>query len=94
MLAPLTVKMPLPFFTNAPEPLMMPEKVVEVLSPPVVRFPAPIVTAPPPARDPMVWLKPFAWSVAPLVTVTADVAGRLLATPSRSVPAFTAVAPV
>ena len=72
---------------------MPPENVVLVLSMPVVSVAEPSVTAPAPASEPMVWLKPARLSVAPLATVNALLAENALVAPAASVPALTAVAP-
>ena len=68
-----------------------------MLSPPAVRVtepPAPVVTVPAPASEPMVSLKPLRSNVAPKATVTALLAPNALFTPNRMVPALIAVAPV
>ena len=64
-LSPESVSVPEPDFVSAIVPLPFcstPEKVVEVLSPPVVSVTAPaalLVTVPPPASEPIVSLKVF-----------------------------------
>jgi hypothetical protein len=50
-------------------PEIAPEKVVLVLSLPVVSVATPKVTAPAPASEPMLWLKPARLSVAPFAIV-------------------------
>ena len=77
-----------------PVPAIAPEKVVLVLSTPVVRIAAPSVTAPAPASEPMVWLKLFRSSVPPLATVNELNGEKALTAPACSVPTLTAVAPV
>ncbi len=96
MLAPLSVKVPLPLFVRPPVPLMAPEKVVEVLSPPVFKVPLPSSTLPAPASEPMVLLKLFRSYVAPLATLTlsAELEGTPSALPSLKVPALMVVAPL
>ena len=87
-----------------PVPLIMPPKVVLVLLLPVVRVALlPRVTlpprAPPPAKEPMVWLKLFRSSVAPevLAMETAEPVPKACppaAAPARMVPALMVVLPV
>ncbi len=83
-----------------PVPLMVPEYVVLVPSPPVVSVAAapsttvPPVT-PPPASEPMALLKPLRSSVAPAAlasVMTVPIPNAWVATPALSVPAFTVVA--
>ena len=74
-------------------PPIEPENVVLVLSLPVASAALPSVTAPPPASEPIDWLKPARSSVAPEATVTALPLPRVLAMPAFSVPAETLVAP-
>ncbi len=76
-----------------PDPVIPPEKVVELLSPPAVRLPAPRLRAPAPASDWMVWLKPFRSSVAPEAMVKAELDEKPPTAPARSVPAATLVGP-
>jgi hypothetical protein len=73
---------------------IIPEKVVEVLSPDViVSNPlAELVTVPAPAKDPMVSLKPFKSNMP--FTVTALVFVILSAAPNFKVPIEIVVAPV
>ncbi len=94
MLVPLTVKTPLPVLVRPPVPLMTPEKLVEVLSPPVVSVPLPRVTLPAPASEPIVPLRLFRSKIAPLATLTAEADDTPPAAPRRSVPVLMVVAPV
>src|SRR5262245_34368405 len=71
----------------------MPEKVVLVLSPPVVNVPEPSVTDPAPASEPIVCARLLRSSVAPAATVKALADENALAAPARSVPALTSVLP-
>ena len=91
---PLSTKAPIPTLVRPPEPEITPENVVLVLSLPVVSVAAPSVTLPAPASEPMVWLKLFRSSVAPLATVNALNGENAFVAPACSVPAFTLVAPV
>ena len=77
-----------------PAPEIVPEKMVLVLSLPVVSVAEPSVTPPVPASEPIVWLKLARASVAPLATVKALNGENALTAPACSVPAFTPVAPV
>jgi hypothetical protein len=90
---PESVSAPLPALVNPPLPEMPPEKVVLVLSTPVLSVAAPSVTAPAPASEPILWLKLLRSSVAPFATVKALMAENAFAAPACKVPAFTAVAP-
>jgi hypothetical protein len=54
---------------SPPLPDMLPENVVLVPSLPLVSVAVPSVTAPAPASEPTVWLKPLRSSTAPLATV-------------------------
>ena len=75
MFAPDRVKVPLPFLTKEPVPLITPEKVVEVLFCPAINWLAFSVMFPAPAIDPTV--SPLArFRVAPLETETALVSFR------------------
>ncbi len=86
--------MPVPALVSPPVPLITPEKVVDVLFPPVVRVPVPSVTLPTPAREPIVSAKLFRSKVAPPATTTALVLAMRLAAPSCKVPTLMVVAPV
>ena len=86
--------MPVPVLVRPPVPEIAPEKVVLVLSLPVVSVAAPSVTLPAPASEPIVWLKPLKSSVAPDATVNALNGENAFAAPACSVPALTLVAPV
>ena len=72
---------------------MLPAKVVLLLSPPAVSVAEPSVTVPPPASEPIVWLKLLRSSTAPEATVNALPAENAFAAPARSVPALTDVPP-
>jgi hypothetical protein len=89
---PESVSVPVPILVSPP-PEIVPEKVVLVLSLPVVSVAEPSVTLPAPAREPMVWLKLARLSVAPLATVNALDDDKAFVAPAASVPALTAVAP-
>ena len=90
----------MPFFTSetVPDPFWItPEKVVEVLLAPVLSVAAVVllsVTVPAPAREPMPLPYPPRSSVAPLPTVTAELAPKADVLPACSVPALTVVVPV
>jgi hypothetical protein len=60
--------------SNDPEPEIIPVKLVEELSPPVVRMPEPNVILPAPVIDPTVQLNPLR-SNPPEATFTAELAG-------------------
>ena len=101
MLAPESVSEPVPVFVSAvtlAPSLTTPEKVVEVLSPPVVSVAGALtpllVTKLPatPASEPMLLEKPPRSSVAPLATVTAELEPKAVVEPACSVPALTVVA--
>ena len=92
MLAPASVSVPAPILVSPPMPDMVQENVVLVLSLPVLGVAEPRVTLPPPASEPMVWLKPSRSSVAPLATVNALLAG-MHSFAACSIPALIAVAP-
>src|SRR5262245_42063755 len=71
VLAPDNVHVPVPTLVTPPAPLMTPLNVVDALLPPVVNVPPLRRTAPPPASEPIVVLKPPRSSVPPLATVIA-----------------------
>ena len=85
--------MPVPVLVRPPVPEIAPEKVVLVLSLPVVSVAAPSVTLPAPASEPMVWLKLARLSVAPDAIVNALNGENAFVAPACSVPALTAVPP-
>ncbi len=93
MLAPASVSTPLPILVRPPLPEITPEKMVLVLSLPVVRVAEPSVTLPAPASEPMLWLKLARLSVAPAATVNALFCAKVFAAPACSVPALTKVLP-
>ena len=95
VLLPDKIIVPVPVLVSVPVPLMMPEKVVDPLLPPVVSAPAPSVTLPAPASEPMVSVWPLTLNSAPLATVRAEVSGILsiALTPSCSVPELIVVVP-
>ena len=72
--------------SEPPVPEMRPEKIVLVLSLPVVSVAEPSVTLPALASEPTAWLKLFRSRVAPLATVNALSAARALTAPACSVP--------
>ena len=87
--------MPVPVLVKLVEPGIVPEKMVEVLSPPVVNVVAEANrTLPAPAREPMVRGVAPVLKVAPALTVRAVVSARRPAPESSSVPAATVVGPV
>ena len=92
--APVIVSVPLPALVKPPVPETLPEKVDDVPSPPALSVPAPRVTLPAPASEPMPALKPATLKIAPPATVTRDDAGPDAALPSVTVPTFTFVAPL
>ena len=99
LLVLVSVSVPLPFWVSPKTPgpfCNVPEKVVEVLLPPVVSVAAvPLsVTIPAPARLPMLLLKPARSIVAPLASVTAELLPKALVDPALSVPPLITVAPV
>ena len=79
-MAPVRVIVPLPVFVKPPVPvlLMTPENAVDVLLPPAMStgVPAPSVTEPAPASEPIVSVKPPRSSVPGAAMVTAVVFGR------------------
>src|SRR5262249_18918781 len=75
-------------------PEITPEKVVLVLSFPVVSVADPSVTLPTPASDPIVWLNPLRSTVAAAATVKALFDEKAFVAPACSVPTLTLVAPV
>lgn len=86
---------------TAPVPLIIPEYAVDVLFPPVVRVAAPRMTlppvVPPPAREPIVLLKPVISKIADasFAMVIAEPLPKACVTiPALSVPKLTVVAPV
>ena len=99
VLVPDIVKVPVPALVTAMEVAVpfsiIPEKTVEVLSPPEVIVSDPLaelVTVPAPAKDPTVSLKPFKSNMP--FTVTALVFVILSAAPNFKVPAEIVVEPV
>ena len=99
VLVPDSVKVPVPALVTAMEVAVpfsiIPEKIVEVLSPPdvIVSDPlAELVTVPAPAKDPTVSLKPFKSNMP--FTVTALVFVILSAAPNFKVPTEIVVEPV
>ena len=94
VLSPESVMVPEPCLVTLPVPEMMPEKVVFVASPVVRTPPVPRVTAPAPAREPMVSVRVLTLNVAPEPTVTAVVSARTLLAAKVRVPALMLVAPV
>lgn len=92
--------MPLPVLASAvlaAPSWMMPEKVGDRLSPPVVSvaaFGPLLVTVPAPASPPIASLKPPRSSVVPVLAVSALPALKLLALPPFSVPPVMVVTPV
>ena len=96
VLAPLSVRVPVPFFTNEPElvPLMTPENVVAELSWPAMSCPVPTLMLPAPEIEPTVSLELFMSKVAPEATLSADESGMRLAAFSFNVPKLTVVGPV
>jgi hypothetical protein len=81
--------------TSPPLPDITPLKTLLLLSPPAVSVPPPRVTKPDPARLPMVWLKLFRSSVAPLApSVTGLLALKVFTDPARRVPWLIVVAPL
>ena len=92
-MVPESVKVPVPDLSMAPVPLMSPEKVVSVLSAPVVSVvPLNRLTDPVPVMEPKVSLVVIV-RVAPLATVTALVSFRDDPLLTVSVPADTVVVP-
>ena len=94
ILVPVSFMLPTPDFTSPPVPERTPENVDAVPSPPALSVPAPSVTLPAPASEPMVALNPATLNVAPLATFTRDADGLAAATPRVSVPTFTSVLPL
>ena len=97
---PESVSVPLPILVSASVP--DPSWIVP-LNVPVSPFPlvisvtgkaALLVTTPPPASDPMAWLKPARSSVAPEAMLNALVTENVFAAPARSVPAFGGSGPI
>ena len=91
MLAPANVRVPAPILVRPPVPTIGPEKMVLVLSLPVVSIPLPSVTLPVPASEPIVWLKPPRSSVAPDETVNALDGAKALTAPPFNMPVLTVV---
>ena len=90
---------PVPVLVSAIDPApfpIVPEKIVEVLSPPAVSVAAPplLVRVPAPASEPMAFEKPATSSTALLATVTAELLPKALVEPACKVPASTTVGPV
>src|SRR5262245_25896685 len=85
--------MPAPDFVSPPPPLMAPENVVLVPSPPAVSVAVPSVTLPAPASEPIDCAKLLRLSVAPAATVNALADENALTAPARSVPVITSVLP-
>ncbi len=94
MLGPDSVSAPVPILVRPPAPVIPPENVVLVLSLPVVSVAEPSVTAPAPASEPSVWLKPARAKVAPDATLYELLGEKAFTTPACSVPTLTKVAPV
>jgi len=95
-LVPSIVNVPAPFLTRDPCPEIRPEKVVDVLSPPVVRVWVPRVTLEPatPASEPTIWLAAEMSNVAPFAMEKALFGLKEFSAPPASVPALMVVAPV
>ncbi len=94
-MVPLRVCLPVPATVKAPVPLRTPEKVLSVLlSAPVVKLAAWILTEPAPAKEPTVSVRFVKFSVAPAATVTADVSAITWSAPVLNVPALMTVGPV
>ena len=104
-MVPDRARVPVPALVRAtvPEPFSItPAKLVEVLSPPVVRVAVvrvvEFVTRPVPltaeAREPMETLMPARSSVAPVDKVTAEPVPKALVLPAFKVPPLIVVAPV
>ena len=93
VLAPASVSVPFPILARPPVPDITPEKIVLVLSLPVVRIAEPSVTLPAPATEPTIWLNPLRLSVAPDATLKALNSENALAIPACKVPMLTEVAP-
>ncbi len=94
LLPPVSVSVPLPSLVRLPVPLMVPENVVELLSPPADKIPEPpSVTVPAPASEPMV-SAPLTVRMAPDATVTALASPIAEPPDATSVPAETVVAPL
>jgi hypothetical protein len=88
------MNVPAPILVRPPVPAIEPEKMVLVLSLPMVSIALPSVTPPAPASEPIDWLKLLRSSVAPLATVNELNGEKALTAPACSVPTLTAVAPV
>ena len=90
------VNVPAPFFIKDPVPEIRPEKVVDVLSPPIVSVFAPRLTLDPvtPASEPMIWLAAEMSSVAPFAMENALFGLNEFRAPPAIVPALTVVVPV
>lgn len=75
---------------------IVPEKILDVLSPPVISVAAPplLLTVPAPASEPIAFEKPARSSTAPPATVTAELLPKALVDPACSVPASTMVGPL
>src|SRR4051812_25316713 len=80
--APVSTCKPAPILVTPPEPAITPEKLVFVLSLPVVSAAEPRVTLPASASEPIVWLKLARLSAAPLATVYALLAENAFAAPA------------
>ena len=94
--------MPVPVLTMPPSPETVPAKVLEPLSPPVVSGAAPRITAPLPARLPMLVPKPPRSNVPvascvtapmPLIAPVSVIVPALVTDPAR-IPRIRALAPV
>src|SRR3990167_1534821 len=92
--APDKVCVPLPAFTKLPVSLITPEKVVELLSPPVVNVPEPKVTLPAPANEPMVSDTSFKSNVPLAPTVIAVESDNRPEPLNCNVPALIVVVPL
>ena len=83
---------------SAPAPFCnTPLKLVELLSPPVVRTAAAallLMIDPAPESEPTLFERPCRSSVAPLATVTAELLPNALVEAAPNAPALTVVAPV
>src|SRR3954452_19606930 len=92
-LAPVSMNVPAPILVKPPVPPMEPDKIVLVLSLPVVSIALPSATLPAPASEPIDWLKLLRSRAAPLATVNELNGEKAFAPPACKVPTFPAVAP-
>ena len=77
-----------------PEPLIVPSKLVELLSPPVVSVPLPSVTLPSPSSEPILSSKLFRSNTPGLVSDTRDESAIRSLPPSFTEPFRICVTPV